>query len=226
MSADLRLPYGDDGSKLKSATASFAHFLNNRTDITVLENSYTSYATYSDYLVVAAADAAADESAGVFSTLSSRLIPRNLFTTAEAVDSLVDGVIEGIARSRSVLNLTATQVVLESPVTNLDSNNMTSALPAWRDALWHVIHTGEWVKPLKPAIQKAATDGFLHAVDPLKALTPGGGAYFNEAHFDEPNWKDTFFGSNYDRLLEIKNRYDVTHIFDCWKFVGWRGKQE
>jgi len=226
VSVGMNLPYGDDGSKLKSATAAFDHFLRNRTDLGVTQAGYTSYATYTDFLAVTAADARKTEPAGIFSQLASRLIPREVFTTPQTVEALVDGVVEGILKARSLINLTGTQVVLETPVTNLDSNNMTSALPAWRNALWHVIHVGEWEKPLAPEVLENATSGFLQLLDPLKALSPGGGAYFNEAHYGEPSWEETFFGANYDRLLEIKNKYDPTHIFDCFKCVGWRGEQE
>jgi FAD/FMN-containing dehydrogenase len=175
---------------------------------------------------VSAIDTRATEPAGIFSLLASRLIPRDLFTTPETVDSLVEAVVYGIEKARTLLPFTATQVVFETPVSNLDSNQMTSALPAWRSALWHVIHVGEWVKPLAPTTLESATAGFLQMLDPLKQLSPGGGAYFNEAHYGEPDWQETFFGKNYDKLLEIKNQYDPNHIFDCWKCVGWRGEQE
>lgn len=129
------LPYGDDGSRLKSATAAFFQFVNNRTDMIVVDNSYASYATYTDYLSVSAADARATEPAGIFSLLASRLMPRDLFTTPETVDSLVEALVYGIEKARTLLAFTATQVVFEKPVSNLDSNQMTSALPAWRSAL-------------------------------------------------------------------------------------------
>jgi FAD/FMN-containing dehydrogenase len=89
-----------------------------------------------------------------------------------------------------------------------------------------VIHVAEWEEPLTSAVHEKAVAGFLEILEPLKKLSPGGGAYFNEAHWAEPNWEETFFGANYDRLLSIKNQYDPTHIFDCWKCVGWRGQQE
>ena len=226
VSFDVVLPYGDDGSKLKSATAAFNQFVNNKTDMSIVENSYISYATYTDYLSLSQADAKATEPAGVFSLLASRLMPRDLFTTPETVDSLVEAVVYGIEKARTLLATTGTQVVFEMPVNNPDSNQMTSALPAWRSALWHVIHVGEWAEPLPPATVENATAGFLQMLDPLKELSPGGGAYFNEAHYGEPDWQETFFGTNYNRLLEIKNQYDPTHMFDCWKCVGWRGEQE
>ena len=220
------LPYSDDGSKLRSATADFFHFVNNRSDMIVIENSYASYASYTDYLAVSAADARVTEPAGIFSLLSSRLMPRSLFTTSEDIESLVEAVAYGIDKARTLLALTAAQVVFETPISTPDSNQMTSALPAWRSALWHVIQVGEWLEPLAPTTLENVTTGFLRLVDPLKKLSPGGGAYLNEAHYEEPDWQDTFFGTNYNRLLEIKNQYDPTHMFDCWKCVGWRGEQE
>ncbi|KAF7554930.1 hypothetical protein G7Z17_g2550 [Cylindrodendrum hubeiense] len=226
LSVGLVLPYGDDGSKLKSATASFARFLNNRTDLSVSANSYVSYATYADYLSVATSDAKVTEPSGIFSLLASRLIPRKVFAAPETIDKLVEGVLQGIATSRSLLNLTGTQIVLETPVTNLDKNQMSSAHPAWRNSLWHVIHVGEWLEPLDDKVLQYTANGFLKTVHPLKELSPGGGAYLNEAHYLEPDWQQVYFGSFYDRLLAVKKQYDPTHIFDCWKCVGWRGEEE
>jgi FAD/FMN-containing dehydrogenase len=223
----LVLPYNDDGSKLKAATVSFAQLVSNITDVAVLESNYTSYATYTNYLVFSAADAVSTEPAGIFSLLASRLMPRQLFSTAETIDSLISGVISGIEKASTLLLYrTAVQIVFETPVSNPDTDHKTSALPAWRDAIWHVIHVGEWYEPLAPSALEQTTDVFLEILEPLKKLSPGGGAYFNEAHYGEPDWETTFFGENYGRLLQIKNRYDPTHIFDCWKCVGWRGEQE
>jgi FAD/FMN-containing dehydrogenase len=222
----LVLPYGDDGAKLKSATASFVQFLHNRTDLSVGENGYASYANYVAYLSIVNADAKVTEPAGIFSVLASRLIPRTVFASSEGIDALVSGVIHGITTSRSLLNLTGTQVVLETPVSNLDQNQTTSAHPAWRDSLWHVIHVGEWLEPLETQHLQATTTGFLEMLEPLKKLSPGGGAYLNEAHWGEPDWQSTYFGSFYERLLEVKNKFDPAHIFDCYKCVGWRGEEE
>ncbi|KAJ5970118.1 FAD linked oxidase N-terminal [Penicillium vulpinum] len=220
------LPYGDNGLKLRSASASFAQFLSNRTDLSVSANYYTSYPDYANYLTVTAADAKVTEPSGIFSILASRLVPRAVFDASETIDELVDGVIKGIATARSHLNLTGTQIVMETPVSNLDKSQMSSAHPAWRSALWHVIHVGEWGEPLDADYQAGVAEAFLQILEPLKKLSPGGGAYFNEAHYLEPDWKQTYFGSNYAGLLEAKDKYDPTHIFDCWKCVGWRGEHE
>jgi FAD/FMN-containing dehydrogenase len=222
----LVLPYGDNGSKLKSATARFAQFLANRTDLSVSANEYNSYSSYANYLSVTSADAKVTEPSGIFSLLSSRLIPTKVFADPESIDELVEGVLQGIATARSLFNLTGTQVVSETPVSNLNADESSAVNPAWRDALWHVIHVGEWLEPLDDHELKIVADGILRTVDPLKKLSPGGGAYLNEASYLEPDWEYTYFGSFYDRLLDVKNRYDPTHIFDCWKCVGWRGEAE
>ncbi|KAK0617498.1 hypothetical protein B0T14DRAFT_498503 [Immersiella caudata] len=54
----------------------------------------------------------------------------------------------------------------------------------------------------------------------LEALTPGGGAYLNEAPLRLANWKESFFGANYDRLTAIKQRYDLEGIFYAPLTVG------
>jgi FAD/FMN-containing dehydrogenase len=222
----LVLPYGDDGSKLRAATRSFAEFLSNRTDLAVSQNEYNSYASYADYLSVTAARAKITEPSGIFSLLATRLIPRKVFTAESSIDELVEGILQAMATSRSLLNLTGTQIVSETPVTNLDEDQSSSAHPAWRDAIWHVILAGEWLEPLGQKELQTTTGEFLNMLEPLKELSPGGGAYLNEAHYLEPQWQQTYFGSFYERLLDVKNKYDPTHLFDCYKCVGWRGEAE
>ncbi|KAK2804805.1 hypothetical protein FQN51_001447 [Onygenales sp. PD_10] len=73
----------------------------------------------------------------------------------------------------------------------------TSVLPAWRKAYVHLIGTGAGV----------------FKVDPLRALAPDSGAYVNEASALNPDWKNDFWGSNYERLSEIKTQYDPEGVF-------------
>ncbi|KAL1609949.1 hypothetical protein SLS60_001614 [Paraconiothyrium brasiliense] len=61
--------------------------------------------------------------------------------------------------------------------------------------------------------------------------TPGSGAYMNEADTEEPNFQDSFYGSNYKRLLGIKRKRDPWGVFyavtgvgsDEWKVEGTDG---
>ena len=55
----------------------------------------------------------------------------------------------------------------------------------------------------------------------LAALAgPGSGSYSNEADVREPDFQTTFFGPNYARLSDIKNRYDPHALFIVGAGVG------
>lgn len=96
-----------------------------------------------------------------------------------------------------------------------------AAHPAWREAtaLLGLLH--HW----DPA--PAAWDGMralqrrLTAMLPaLERATPGSAAYVNEGDPFQANWKEAFFGPNYDRLLAIKDKYDPEGVFYARKTVG------
>lgn len=73
----------------------------------------------------------------------------------------------------------------------------------------------EWEEML--AYQKLMTNTVMPA---LEAVTPGSGAYMNEADFLQPGFQQAFFGSKYKRLLEIKKKYDPDSLFYATKGVG------
>ncbi|KAF3044483.1 hypothetical protein E8E11_002449 [Didymella keratinophila] len=77
---------------------------------------------------------------------------------------------------------------------------------------------------------KAADDELnTEIMPPLREVTPGGGAYGNEAQIGEPDWQQSFFGKNYARLLELKKKYDPTELFYVHHGVGsegWRVEDE
>ncbi|KAJ7823430.1 hypothetical protein B0H14DRAFT_2826767 [Mycena olivaceomarginata] len=93
--------------------------------------------------------------------------------------------------------------------------------PGWRDTLIHnVIATpwsfeAPWSEML--ANQQLMTNDMLPK---LAALTPNGSAYLNEADFRQPDWKSVFYGTNYDDLLAVKNKYDPNHLFYAVTAVG------
>lgn len=58
--------------------------------------------------------------------------------------------------------------------------------------------------------QKTVTN----VLDPaLERLMTTPAAYLNEADFNQPNWQQAFYGTNYAKLLSIKNKYDPNGIF-------------
>ncbi|KAM5343620.1 hypothetical protein ACJ41O_012157 [Fusarium nematophilum] len=90
-----------------------------------------------------------------------------------------------------------------------------AVLPAWRDALYTLnfgIGFSPDVPPRELQVVQAKVNEWQALFNPL---TPGGGGYMNEATFDNPTWKEDYFGSNYKKLLSIKKKYDP-------KFALWQ----
>lgn len=44
-----------------------------------------------------------------------------------------------------------------------------------------------------------------------------------QANINEPQWQETFWGSNYEKLVEIKRKYDPEDVFWCHPCVGNEG---
>ncbi|KAJ7880121.1 hypothetical protein B0H13DRAFT_2542387 [Mycena leptocephala] len=93
--------------------------------------------------------------------------------------------------------------------------------PGWRDTLIHSVITTPWSFEAPwgemLANQRLMTNEMLPK---LAALTPNGSAYLNEADFRQPDWTSVFYGTNYDDLLAVKNKYDPNHLFYAVTAVG------
>ncbi|KAJ6043393.1 CAZyme family AA7 [Penicillium canescens] len=222
----LVLPSNNE-TALKTLTSEFSSFLTNQTGISVTTSTYTTYPKYTNFLQVTNTIASRLTPGGIFEAVAGRLMPNSLFETDATINDLVEAVLRGIRLSNKLVpdDASLTQVIMTTPV-NHQNGNTTSANPAWRTALWHVLMTGGWTKELGVSNETALLESWLNTVQPLKDLTPGGGCYLNEGHYLEPEWQETFFGSNYPELLDIKKKYDPTHFFDCWKCVGWEGPSD
>jgi hypothetical protein len=99
-------------------------------------------------------------------------------------------------------------LLMVQPNRRLGNRNDTSVHPAWRDA--DVYATGFKI----PAVAN---------FDSLRRFAPDTGAYGNEAHWQEPNWQQAFWGSNYPKLAEIKTKVDPTGLF--WTSPGVNAEQ-
>ncbi|MGH7119241.1 MAG: BBE domain-containing protein [Acetobacteraceae bacterium] len=58
------------------------------------------------------------------------------------------------------------------------------------------------------------------AVAELRKLVLDAGSYFSEAGFFDENWQEKYWGSNYPRLLAIKQKYDAGGLFFVHHGVG------
>ncbi len=50
-------------------------------------------------------------------------------------------------------------------------------------------------------------------MDELRKLVLDAGYYVSESNFFEPRWQQSFWGSNYPRLLAVKKQYDPNGLF-------------
>ncbi|KAI1300858.1 hypothetical protein EDD11_005927 [Mortierella claussenii] len=169
-----------------------------------------------------------DTNAGDNTILGSRLIPRSSFESATGTIDLANAIVNiqedlqdyGNPRGAIITHLVAGGSV--SKGTSVE----TSVLPAWRKALMHLVLMSSWADDTPIAVQHLFARKLTAATQRLRDLTPGSGAYFNEADPNEPNWQTTFFGHNYARLKAIKNKVDPKGLFICRNCVGsenWNG---
>ncbi|QKX64758.1 uncharacterized protein TRUGW13939_11934 [Talaromyces rugulosus] len=148
-------------------------------------------------------------------TYGGRLVPRSVLeskSSTEFFGSALRNLTEG--------GLIAVGVGLD--VSNKKGDKPANAVfPEWRNAAitmqvgltWN--DSAPWSQMV--ANQFKMTNKFMPQ---LEAATPGGGAYENEGDFRQPNWQQTFFGSNYQRLKDIKGKWDPHSFFYVLKGVG------
>ncbi|KAI0968593.1 hypothetical protein F4678DRAFT_442272 [Xylaria arbuscula] len=105
-----------------------------------------------------------------------------------------------------------------------------AVFPLWREGLISclIFKTWDFSEPwdTNVAAQAQLTDDIM---PPIIAASPGGGAYLNEANFEEPDWQTSFYGANYARLLQVKDRYDTNGLLYARTAVGserWAENEE
>ncbi|KAF9291710.1 hypothetical protein BGZ68_002734 [Mortierella alpina] len=153
--------------------------------------------------------------------MGSRLIPSRNFDSPRAVSELTDALLEVQERllPGNPTGTFVTNLVAGGAVANGSSVD-TSVVPAWRDTLVHIWTAATWGDDATLAEQDARSRTITATTGLLRKLTPGSGAYINEADPNEPDWQATFFGKNYPRLKAIKNKVDPKGLFVCRHCVG------
>ena len=63
-------------------------------------------------------------------------------------------------------------------------------------------------------------DAIDRAMTEMRTLLPTVGSYVAESNFFEPAWQESFWGSNYARLLAVKDKYDPDGLFVVHHGVG------
>ncbi|TGO63909.1 hypothetical protein BCON_0010g00750 [Botryotinia convoluta] len=148
--------------------------------------------------------------------LAPRLIPASIFNSTEGRSKLM-GFLErliSLGYSPYIPNTT--------PWLYQWDPASTSSTPAWRDSIWELSYGGAWTFNETLEQRKIQIDLVNSLTAMVEEFTPTGGAYFNEAHPWTSDWKEAWWGlKNYERLVEIKKKYDPDNLLTCWKCVGF-----
>lgn len=103
------------------------------------------------------------------------------------------------------------------------SQIINSVNPAFRTEGGMIVAVNS-VGDLSPKGLAAAGERMTNVImKPLRDATPNGGTYGNEADISEPGWQKSFWGANYERLVEIKKKWDSTGLFYVYRGVGSEG---
>ncbi|KAK4238307.1 hypothetical protein C8A03DRAFT_43908 [Achaetomium macrosporum] len=143
---------------------------------------------------------------------ASRLYPRSAWDNETHREAMFDTVRSVIEEGSALIqyNMNPAQ-----PAGTPDSG----ANSHWRDAVWFGIMGTGWAPGLSgdefEAVQKKITEDWMGR---LRVYGPGG--YLNEGDVMEPDFADAFYGTNYDRLLQIKRRVDPYDVFWAPTAVG------
>jgi len=155
----------------------------------------------------------------------SRWIPRSLFEP-DGAPTLVRTLFD--ASRHAPVRLQINKGLSGAAPDAIARDRKTSIHPAVFDAATIVIiasraeHAFPGIPGHEPddATARASANAIGKAMAIIKKATPGAGTYGNESDFFESDWKETFYGEPYARLLEIKRKYDPTNLFRVHQGVG------
>ncbi|KAI0888068.1 FAD-binding domain-containing protein [Annulohypoxylon maeteangense] len=154
------------------------------------------------------------------SRFASRLLPRANFEDPELFQATQLALRQSIEEGYRFhgIHIQPTEAVAGYP----GSGNAVN--PAFRRAIMHAdLFDSTTIRGLSPMAWKETHAQLANAMDRWRNVTPGAGAYINECDVEEPEWQQAFFGSNYERLLEIKKARDPWGVFYAPTTVGSEG---
>ena len=190
-------------------------------DVGVINVTVDQYPTFYAMFLARGDAMFGEKAAGIQAVLGSRLVPKTMLDSDHGVNllsSTLDKVQEELTKIWSGAGFLV-QFVAGGQVSK-GSSNETSVVPAWRDALILFIGAIEWEDDTPYETQLAYQLQLTKSTGHLRKITPGSGTYANEADPNEPDWQNSFFGSNYPRLRSIHETYDPRGLFICRRCVG------
>jgi hypothetical protein len=151
---------------------------------------------------------------------ASRLFPRTAWDDVAHRNAMFDEV-------RSIIDEGSALIQYNMNPSAPAGTPASGANSHWREAIWFGIMGTGWAPGISQteleAVQRKITDNWMGR---LRVYGPGG--YLNEGDVMEPDFADAFYGTNYDRLLQIKRKVDPYDLFwaptavgsERWKIAG------
>lgn len=167
----------------------------------------------------------AREAVGLSETVASRLIPLSLMESRRGQRKLATAINKASEILSNGVQYNSTEPLLQILAIapgHFKPDGTSSVTPAWYKSGWHIILGQGFPNDADyPTIQKAFRTAH-DAAHILRDITPGSGAYQNEADVFEPDPVESFWGhENYHVLLKLKRKWDPKNLLTCWDCVGW-----
>jgi FAD/FMN-containing dehydrogenase len=151
-------------------------------------------------------------------------LPKSLLA-AEARPKLADALFA--ASRHMIVRLHFNKGLAGAPPDAIATARETATNPKLLDAFClAIIATGgapryPGLKPPDDAAQAASdAKGVDQATAILRAIAPDAGSYVSESNFFNANWRQEFWGVNYQRLAAVKAKYDPDGLFTVHHGVG------
>lgn len=147
---------------------------------------------------------------------ASRLFPRENFASPVKLNATLGAVRYAVEQGGVLIGYNI------RPAVNPAVNQSNSVNPAWRNTETLFILGG-------PAVPGNATDAQVAAASKVlttdwmqrwRDVSPGAGSYMSEGDINEPGFQQSFYGSYYPRLYDLKQKYDPTGLFYAPTAVG------
>ncbi|KAL5113770.1 hypothetical protein ACEQ8H_008344 [Pleosporales sp. CAS-2024a] len=186
-------------------------------DMKALNISFTPNTTFHDDFYSANTGAWGEDTFGVTNLRqATRLFPKSLWQTEEKFESFYNMVKNTVMSGHTVGGYH------QAPGNPLNVSNAVN--PAWRNAQSFLITANLVPDNATPEQLKNASDTLTFDImAPWRKVAPnaeGGGVYLNEADIQELHWQAEFYGDFYAKLVDIKSKWDPSHVFYATTAVG------